>query len=134
MKLRRIQESHWTIYAACNARGDDAIEAAKFPRGALSALLVMIERASNDPRGFQVFPDNRCHALGGGIFQISFGRIWRMAYFVDEGQVVILAGGYPKRAGDGTVDPKLLKRLERARNDYFEAKQAGRIEVVSEEE
>lgn len=135
-KLKRIAtgEVHeiYRIYAVCNQRGDCQLEDfLADPPAYEDAILRCIADAARV--GPQNLGSKRAHFMDqpNNIYEFIGGRL-RVAYFTDEGKIVICSHGFLKQSQETKKQDK--KTARKAKLDYFDAKCAGNCEFIELEE
>lgn len=133
MRVRRLlQGQSFTIYAACNARGD--CELIEFLDGLGANLqddadhmLELLERVSitGPPRNSGI-----CHQIQGDIYEFIKRRL-RVLWFYDEGRVIVCTHGFMK---DTQKTPKAeIAKADRIREQYFASKAQNDLEIEEDD-
>jgi hypothetical protein len=133
--LRSIRKGQWRLDAVCTTRGEcDLLEFLQAPPGDALAgdkarMLRLFEWVSSagPPRN-----DEISHIIDrpDGIWEFIKGRV-RVAWFYDEGRMVILSHGFIKATKK--TPPAEIERARRARNEYLRDKKAQRITYQEDE-
>ena len=133
MRVRRlIQGQSFTVYAACDARGDcDLVEFLDGLGANLQSdgdhMLELLERVSisGPPRNNDI-----CHQIQGDIYEFIKRRL-RVLWFYDEGRVIVCTHGFIK---DTQKTPKAeIAKADRIREKYFAAKAQNGLEIEEDD-
>jgi len=111
MKLGRIGQQTWTVYAACRDDG--------------SCPLLDFIASLEARRGARVLRDLRVYVPA------SEPAEWVRARFYDEGKVIICSHGLDKK---GAMPQPELRLAEQVRRAYLAAKADGRLEILELED
>ncbi len=133
MRVRRLlQGQSFTIYAACDARGD--CELVEFLDGLGANLqgdgdhmLELLERvSSNGPRR----NTDICHQIQDDVWEFIKGRL-RVLWFYDKGRIVVCTHGFVKNS---RKTPKAeIAKAARIKEQYFAAKAQNDLEIEEDD-
>lgn len=131
MRVRRLHQGSYTVYAACDPRGECTLLEFLDGLGAdlekdSDRMLALLERvAQKGP----LRNDKISHKIEGDIWEFIQGRV-RVFYFYYEGRVVVCTHGLVKKT---QKTPKGdIATANRIREQYLAAKQQG--DLIEEDE
>lgn len=132
MRVRRLPfQGPYTVYAACDARGECTLLEFLNGLGAdlekdSDRILTLLERVAQQG---PVRNDKISHKIEGDIWEFIQGRL-RVFYFYDEGRVVVCTHGLVKKT---QKTPKgEITAANRVRVQYLAAKQRGDLFIEEE--
>lgn len=136
MKIRELLRAHWTIYAACDSRGDCTLlgwlsNMDKSLTGYSDGMVQLLQRVAQNPRGPAALGHETSHQIRGDIYQLRHGPL-RVLYFNGERRSIICSHGFKKKTGK--TPRRQIKKAERALNEYREAKRQGHIELLGDDD
>jgi len=141
LKLKRLFADRWTICAIVVEKGTDEhcpiqdFFVSPGPQHAKSAdgLLQLLEYVASEPSGPRKLPDSRSHVIDQAerIWEFIKGDL-RIAWFYDEGQVVICTHCFVKASQKTPVLER--RRAVEARRAYLESKRTHTLTIEDQDE
>jgi len=139
MKLGRIGQQTWTVYAACGDDGScpllDFIASLDTKRGAKVLRDLRVYVPTSEPADWVRARFSAALVGSDGIFEFRWptrgGGTPRVFWFYDEGRVIICSHGLDKK---GAMPQPELRLAEQVRRAYLAAKADGRLEILELED
>lgn len=137
MKIKEIPDLDgdvWTVYSVCSDNGTSTIESLIDEYGErrekdVARLIYQLDRVSSLGPGKLNSDD--VHDFGDGLWQVRAHDL-RVMWFYDKGSVVICTHGFLKLFGKTKKSD--IKKAKKLKDEYFEAKKNGKIEILEETE